>query len=247
MRQVGGARPAPEAPDVQSSSPDYARRFGGEVGRWFLALQANLALHLLRHLSPGSRVLDVGGGHAQLVAPYLDAGFEPIVFGSPSASRELLDPWLRDGSCAYATGELLRLPFPDRSFDAALSFRLLPHLSAWREFLGELCRVSRASVLVDYPSLRSANAASRWLFGLKRRVEPGTRSYRLFTGREVAEAFAEAGFSVGEARPQFLFPMALHRLLGSALLARALEAPGRALGLTRALGSPVIVRADREA
>jgi hypothetical protein len=41
--------------------------------------------------------------------------------------------------------------------------------------------------------------------------------------------------------------MALHRALGSAGVARALEGAARPLGLTRALGSPVILRVDRAA
>ena len=39
-------------------------------------------------------------------------------------------------------------------------------------------------------------------------------------------------------------PMALYRLAGPVHFARAAEWPGRVAGLTRVLGSPVIVRAD---
>jgi hypothetical protein len=39
--------------------------------------------------------------------------------------------------------------------------------------------------------------------------------------------------------------MALHRALGRAGVSRALEGAAGALGLVRALGSPVIVRAER--
>jgi hypothetical protein len=48
-------------------------------------------------------------------------------------------------------------------------------------------------------------------------------------------------------QPQFLLPMVLHRLANQSLLSRAAEVPGRWLGLTRRFGSPVIVRADRQA
>jgi hypothetical protein len=61
----------------------------------------------------------------------------------------------------------------------------------------------------------------------------------------VGAAFAAAGFQPTARRPQFLFPMALHRALGSAPLARALERAGVAVGLTRALGSPVVLRQER--
>jgi hypothetical protein len=39
--------------------------------------------------------------------------------------------------------------------------------------------------------------------------------------------------------------MVLHRWAGARTLSRLLEAPGRLLGLTRWLGSPIIARADR--
>jgi hypothetical protein len=87
---------------------------------------------------------------------------------------------------------------------------------------------------------------SRRLFDLKRSVEGVmTRRFSLYGRQEIADAFAAAGFRVTSEHAQFLFPMALYRLAGSARFARAAEWPGRTLGLTRVLGSPVIVRADR--
>jgi hypothetical protein len=50
---------------------------------------------------------------------------------------------------------------------------------------------------------------------------------------------------VTSVRPQFLLPMALYRLMGSAGPARMAEGVARSLGLTGLLGSPVIARADR--
>jgi hypothetical protein len=40
--------------------------------------------------------------------------------------------------------------------------------------------------------------------------------------------------------------MALHRALRAPRAARALEGAGRATGLTRVLGSPVVLRAERD-
>ena len=75
-----------------------------------------------------------------------------------------------------------------------------------------------------------------------------TRTLRVVDCRchagEIAAAFAAAGFRVTEERPQFLLPMALYRLAGSAGLARAVEGLARSLGATGFLGSPVIARAD---
>jgi SAM-dependent methyltransferase len=230
--------------DVESSSAAYARRFEGPVGRWFLDVQARTALELLR-ARPGTSVLDVGGGHAQLTAPLLEAGCEVTVYSSAESCGERVQEWVRSGRARFCSGPLLHTPWPDASFDAALAFRLLPHIEGWRELLGELCRVARRAVIVDYPTARSANVFSGALFGVKQGIEGDARRFRVFRDAEVEEAFATAGFVCTDRRPQFLLPMALHRGLRLASLSRTVEAVARGTGLTRAWGSPVILRAER--
>ena len=233
-----------EAPDIDSSSPDYARRFSGPMGEWFLETQTALTLSALEAL-PRGRIIDVGGGHAQLTPALLGSGFDVVVYGSPEASRERVSSSLAKPDCEFVAGDLVRLPFGDRSFDAALCFRILPHLTSWRGLINELCRVSSRSVVVDYPARKSVNIGSGLLFGIKRGIESNARPYRLFSRREVREAFEACDFTLASTRPQFLFPMALYRFVNSTRWARLLEAPGRALGLTGMFGSPVIARADR--
>jgi SAM-dependent methyltransferase len=234
-----------ETPDIETSSAAYAGRFSGAVGEWFLHLQADTSRELLQGLAPRARVLDVGGGHAQLTPMLVEQGFDVTVAASDPACAHRLSGWIARGECRFQTGDLLHLPFDDRGFDAVISVRLLPHMTAWRELTRELCRLSRHAVLVDYPSTRSINVLAGGLFGLKKRVEGDTRPFALFSPADIESEFARHEFRVSAARPEFFFPMALHRLAGSAGLARALEAGPRALGLTARFGSPVIVRADR--
>ena len=232
--------------DVETSSAAYARRFEGPVGRWFLELQARTTVELLRPRA-GTSVLDLGGGHAQLTAPLVEAGCDVTVYGSAESCSERVQEWVRSGRARFRCGPLLRAPWPDGSFDAALAFRLLPHVERWRELVAELCRLARQVVIVDYPTARSTNAVSGALFGLKKSIEGDTRPFRVFRDAEVEEAFAAAGFVRTARRPQFLLPMALHRGLRLASLSRAVEATARVAGLTRAWGSPVILRAERRA
>lgn len=240
------ARPAREDADVESSSDLYARRFAGPVGQWFLDLQARLTLECLAGLPAGASVLDVGGGHAQLAPPLIDAGFQVTVVGSdPSCGRRLAS-LTSAGRCRFEVADLLALPFQDRSFDAVLCFRMLAHSIDWRRLVAELCRVARHRVVVDYPARRSVNVASEGLFRIKNSIERGTtRPFALYGRGEVARAFASAGFRVTAERPQFFLPMALYRLAGSTGLARTAEGVARGTGLTGLLGSPVIARADR--
>jgi SAM-dependent methyltransferase len=238
---------AREDADIGTSSEDYARRFTGGVGRWFVATQSRITLSLLRALPAGASILDVGGGHAQIAPPLIEAGYEVTVVGSDPVCVARLEPWIAQSRCRFEAVNLRALPYPDRSFDAVVCLRLLPHSVSWTGLIGELCRVARRSVVVDYPSLRSANILADRLFSLKRRIELNTRSFIMFTPREIDGAFADCGFRVHEERPQFLLPMVLHRWTDRAGLSKVAETPGRLLGLTRWFGSPVIIRADRSA
>jgi SAM-dependent methyltransferase len=232
------------APDVETASERYARRFAGPVGAWFLEVQARTVLELLSPW-PNARVLDVGGGHGQLTGALLHARYDVTVYGSPGACGEALRPWLGTGRVRYEAGGLLRAPWPDRAFDAVLSFRLLPHVSDWRALIRELCRLAAQAVVIDYPSGRSVNAAADALFGLKKAVEGDTRPFTVFRDGDVREALCASGFRASVRQPEFFFPMALHRAVGRAAVGRGLEAAAHAVGLTRALGSPVILRAER--
>jgi SAM-dependent methyltransferase len=247
----GGGRPNPpvhglrEDADIGTSSEEYARRFTGAIGRWFIETQTRITLGLLRVLPVGASVLDVGGGHAQITPPLIKAGYEVTVAGSDPTCSARLHPWIADGRCRFEVADLLAMPYPDRSFDAVVCLRLLPHSVSWPDLISELCRVARRSVLIDYPSLRSANIVSRYFFGVKRNLELNTRRFMTFTPREIRRAFAEHAFIVRAERPQYLVPMVLHRLTSRPGLSKAVELPGRVLGLTRWLGSPIIARADR--
>ncbi len=233
-----------EDADVETSSDAYARRFSGAVGAWFLEVQARTTLELLAPW-PRTTVLDVGGGHGQLTGPLLEAGHQVTIFGSAEACRERIRSWVDSGRAQFRSGNLLRLPWPDAAFDVVLSYRLLPHVVEWRELVRELCRVARRAVVVDYPTTRSVNAVSGLLFGLKKGVEGDTRPFTVFKDAEIATALSDHAFRVTARRPEFAFPMALHRGLGLAPVSRALEGAARAVGLTAALGSPVILRAER--
>jgi SAM-dependent methyltransferase len=235
-----------EDADVESSSAMYARRFEGPVGRWFVEHQARLTLECLAGLPPGATVLDVGGGHAQLAPPLIEAGYDVTVIGSEPSCGGRLATFTAAGRCRFEVGDLQALPYAAQSFDAVTCYRLIAHSIDWRHLIGELCRVARSRVIVDYPARRSVNFASNALFTIKHSIERGTtRPFALYGRGEVARAFQDAGFAVTSVRPQFLLPMALYRLVGSAGPARVAEGVARSLGLTGLLGSPVIARADR--
>jgi 2-polyprenyl-3-methyl-5-hydroxy-6-metoxy-1,4-benzoquinol methylase len=232
-----------EDADVETASESYARRFAGPVGQWFLDVQTATTLALFAPW-PGATVVDVGGGHGQIAGPLVEAGHEVTVVGSDPSCVERVRSLVTAGRARFQAGDLVHLPFPDRSFDVALSYRLLSHVTRWPDLVAELCRVARRAVLVDYPTRRSVNALAGALFAAKKRVEGNTRPFAVFADTEIETAFAAHGFKVTARRPQFFWPMALHRGLGVAPLSRGLEGGAGLLGLRRALGSPVILRLE---
>ena len=92
----------PEHPDVETASELYAKRFSGATGKWFLEVQAAELRALLADMPPGGRVLDVGGGHAQLIPVLLSEGYETVVLGSArdAVGRERGVPALEVGEKA---------------------------------------------------------------------------------------------------------------------------------------------------
>lgn len=235
----------PETADIETSSDDYATRFAGDVGAWFLQVQEQATLRMLAAY-PGARVLDVGGGHGQIAGALARQGYDVTVTGSDPVCSARIQPLVDEGQVRFEVANVLDLPYPDRAFDVAISYRLLPHVEQWQVFLAELTRVAGQAVVVDYPEVRSANAIAPLLFPLKKQLEGNTRTYTTFRRRELLDAFAEHGFREEARYPEFFFPMVVHRKLEKPGFSAALENASRTVGLTGWLGSPVILKLVRE-
>lgn len=230
--------------DVETASQDYARRFEGAVGAWFLEHQARCALELISRASPGHlSILDVGGGHAQLTRPLLDAGHRLVVQGSAVGCHERLSCERSRLDCV--TSDLWRLPFRDRCFDLVIGIRLLAHVDDWRGLLSEMARVSSRLVLVDAPLKTPLHRLAPSLFDRKRAIEGNTRPYFDYLPEDVMDALRACGLHIAGQVRQYALPMVLHRKLASASLSRNFEAALSAVGVTPWLGSPGLFLATR--
>lgn len=237
---------APPAPDVASSSDEYAKRFSGAVGAWHLRVQNAAILKLLAKRNCSS-ILEVGGGHGQDTDDLIAAGYHLTVLGSVPATALRIQSQISAGKCRFATGDFLKLPFPDRAFDGVVSIRQLAHVDDPARFVAELCRVARLSVVVDFPPRQSFNVFSPLLFPLKFLLEKkSTRTFAVFTAGKIERMFSANGFRISGREPQFCAPMVFHRLVRWVGLLRAIEGLCRALGLTARMGAPVLLSAERE-
>jgi len=232
------------AADIETATEDYARRFSGPVGLWMLDKQRDIVLEMLRD-QPGATVLDVGGGHAQIAVPMMDAGSLVTVHGSDGSCADRVRSYIDSGRMKFVQSSMFELPFADQSFDTVTSIRLLPHCPEWPVLISELCRVAKHTVIVDYPAWRSINVFSGLMFQLKKGVEGNTRPFRLFTHGEVRREFNRHGFSNPWKKGQFVFPMAVHRMMKNVTLSRGIEHAMAGLGLARLFGSPVLLKMTR--
>ena len=231
----------PETADIETSSAAYATRFSGPTGSWLLQIQTDATLAMLKPY-PQANILEVGGGHGQLTPHLLEAGHTVTVLGSDESCKGQIKSLVESGQCAFDVGNVLALPYADDAFDVVISYRFLAHVEQWKAFMRELTRVAKKAVLVDYPTLRSINYITPMLFSLKKGVEKNTRPYTCYREAELLDFAHELGLEVGDRYAQFFWPMVLHRMLKKPNVSSVLESSARSVGLSRLLGSPVILK-----
>jgi ubiquinone/menaquinone biosynthesis C-methylase UbiE len=221
-------------------------RFSGPIGRLIAETQEQV---IASYLAPVANrtVLDVGTGTGRAAIALALRG---AVVTGVDASAEMLAVAERRAAAAnvaltFMRGDAHRLAFDDRSFDSVVCLRVLMHTPGWRRSLAELCRVARQSVVFDYPALRSAAALQALVRHVAHAAGAKTEPYRVFSDRSIRSALAEAGFRIRDVHRQFVLPIAFHKSLGSAAATTKAEEALGAVGLTRLLGSPVTVVAER--
>ncbi len=223
-----------------------ALRFSGPIGRYLLESQQAL---LVEAIAPprGRTILDVGTGTGRAAIGLAQAGAHVV---GVDASAEMLRVAMRRAADAsvqvpYSVADAHALPFADRSADVAVSLRVLMHAIDWRQCVAELCRVARWRVVIDFPARASFAALESAGRRLGNRLGGSFEAYRVMAERDVVAALGQHGFRVVIVRRQFVLPIALHKALGQRGLTESVERGLAAVGLSRLLGSPVTMVAER--
>ena len=170
-------------------------------------------------ISAGERVLDVGCGSgvvtreiARRVGPAgLAVGLDP----SPAllaVARELADQTGLGDRVEFHEGDALRLPFPDRSFDAAVCVTVLSHVPNGEAAIPELVRVLRSGGrlgVFDFDAdMTTFTHPDR---GLTRRIVAAASDATAVNGwlvRQLPMLFQRAGLE--DVRARGFFPLETH-------------------------------------
>jgi 2-polyprenyl-3-methyl-5-hydroxy-6-metoxy-1,4-benzoquinol methylase len=232
--------------DPATAASFDARRFGGPIGELVAASQAGVLLAMAGNVR-GQRALDVGTGTGRAALLLAKAGAQ--VTGVDASDHMLAIARQRAGAdgldVRFGVGDVHALQFPDRAFSLVVSLRVLMHARDWRRAIAELCRVSAARVIVDYPSATSVAAIESAARRVTHRLGAATEPYRVFTARAIEAAFGENGFEVRAAHRQFVLPIALHKAVGSPRFTARAERWLERAGLLGLCGSPVTIVAER--
>jgi SAM-dependent methyltransferase len=223
-----------------------AMRFSGPIGQIVAATQERQILDALPQPASLS-VLDVGTGTGRAALALARRGAKVT---GVDASNEMLAVARRRAADAqleitFDRADVQHLAFADRQFDAVVCLRVLMHVPDWRKALAELCRVSRQTLVFDYPALWSSAALHAAARRAAHLFSPSAEAYRVFSGGAIARALAAEGYRVRETHPLFVLPIALHKKVNSARWTTGVERALAAAGLRRLVGSPVTVVAER--
>jgi ubiquinone/menaquinone biosynthesis C-methylase UbiE len=221
-------------------------RFGGPIGGLLAESQERVLGEFAAPLA-GREVLDVGTGTGRAAIVLAAAGARVT---GVDASAEMLRvarerAAARGVAVRFDQGDAHALPFADGAFALAVSLRVLMHTPGWRQCVGELCRVAREAVILDYPAAFSAAAFQAAARRLGRWAGADVEAYRVFTDRSIRRELARHGFRVRAEHRQFVLPIALHKRLGSRERTEAIERTLERVGLLGLVGSPVTVVAER--
>jgi ubiquinone/menaquinone biosynthesis C-methylase UbiE len=186
-----------------SATQNYATRYTPEAAERYQrrkAVKHEGEMALVRRAFEGlpkGTVLDVPCGGGRVAMQLADLGFQATAADLSPGMRDIAQAAFDERSLAIKAHleDVGKMSFPDRSFDAVISFRLFHHFSdvtTRRRAVAELCRVARTHVALSYFSPWSVTAVKRFF---QRSLLGRTTKFHTSL-REVAGYFDEAGFEL---------------------------------------------------
>jgi ubiquinone/menaquinone biosynthesis C-methylase UbiE len=222
------------------------KRFSGPIGEMIAGTQARVLANFVGRIH-GRPILDVGTGTGRAALLLARGGATVTAIDASEQMLAIARKHAADQGAAikFMVGDVHALDFPDRSFDVAVSLRVLMHSPRWRLCVAELCRVADRLVIIDYPSRTSVALVQSLWRGVLHRFGVKTEPYAVFSHAQISDAFGRAGFRVRSVHRQFVLPIGFHKMLRSRRMTIKIEDALDRLGLLKLFGSPVTLVAER--
>lgn len=122
----------------------YDAWYHSERGRWIGEQEISVLLKLLPYQT-GQSLLDIGSGSGYFSRQFHSAGLN--VTGIDSSYEMSAYACAKDKSVKYLTGNAIKLPFADNSFDYCSAITSLSFVAEPEVALAEMWRVSRKAVI----------------------------------------------------------------------------------------------------
>lgn len=219
--------------------PDYWRSVNKELDSKYLPEYGVL----LRRLTPGASVLDIGCGRGVVVRDLLRKGYQAR--GIDFDGESIFDSVAHAGHFPSEVGDLNHLPYQDESFDAVLLAGTVEHVYIGPESgFAEAFRVLRPGghMVLTIPYINLVRKlvlpfylARDWWFSFFPKARKEKFFEYVFTKSEVVGMLSNAGFTVTEWRRAY-YTTVLRKIPGMKRLTEAIFGGARTSGSNRPSG-----------
>lgn len=221
-------------------------KYGGRFGKY---LRDKEITKLTALVDPDCiSILDVGSGTgkisissrlSELYIISLDGSYSMLEYSKIKADRHYIRyiPVVCDSDY---------ICFKDGSFDCVIASRVLMHCNDWKRTLSEICRVSGKIVLLDFPNLISSSGLDSLIKSTVKPLYKGIIAYKTFSINTIINELAKNNFRSVYLDRGFFLPLMFHRILDNPVITDKLERLFGLSGLTKLLGSPVILKSVKE-
>jgi ubiquinone/menaquinone biosynthesis C-methylase UbiE len=232
--------------DPETARTFDSERFGSAIGEFIKQTQERIVFSTLPDVS-GWRVIDIGAGTGRFTIAFLDRGSDVTACDASAEMLNVLQSKIAKGSRSVQTETIdaQELTFPDKSFDCAVSFRLLMHVIDWQKALSEICRVSKDWVVFDFPARRGFLRLTPLFHFLRKPFSNNLQAYKILSLPEVQQILRSNNFNIVSQDDGYFLPIVVHRMMRSPGLSRTVEKAFAGIRLTKLFGSPVTIFARR--
>ena len=198
-------------------APSYTMGYSDEFVKMLDRRNAEIdAAHLLPHLKPGMRILDLGCGPGTISIGLAEAVEPGELHGIDMEESQIETARAAAGAgghdnAIFRTGDVTSLPYEDNTFDVAHCHALLMHVTDTQAVLAEVKRVLKSGGLVSGREMIGASSfcepdldgiGDAWTTFSNLLEANGAHPQM---GKELTRVFLQAGFSAIHASASFDF------------------------------------------